>query len=151
MENDTELKDMYMVTVHLINASKLIFPYNKLASDILLEMSSSITKDIEVYKSDTGDLSNKVDKAQVDKMLEQVGFDIDLFVDDGSHISGAQIRLCEMVMPLLNKDVVYIIEDTAENNVERVLAYLTKYDCFVPKLPNPRGWGDTTLIMVKHK
>lgn len=72
MNNDTELRDMYMVTVHLINASKLIFPYNKLASDILLEMSSSITKDIEAYKSDTGDLSNKLDKTQVDKIQKEL-------------------------------------------------------------------------------
>ena len=45
------------------------------------------------------------------KLLQKTGRDIDLFIDDAYHHPRFQLFLFHTVMPLLKKDVIYIIED----------------------------------------
>lgn len=66
-------------------------------------------------------------------LLEQTGTDIDLFVDDASHLPGHQVFLARAMLPRLKKGVFYIIEDVAFP--EEVAAALSEYDCFCPALP----------------
>lgn len=90
-------------------------------------------------------------KKDVTKLIEEIGSDIDLFVDDGSHISSNQIHLCEYAMPLLNKDVVYVIEDVVKGNVERVTSYLGEYNYYVRELPGSKIGVDSIVVVVSHK
>jgi trans-aconitate methyltransferase len=50
------------------------------------------------------------------QIINKIGTDIDLFIDDGSHRPGDQVRLFHFLMPILKKDVVYIIEDVQRPN-----------------------------------
>ncbi len=93
-------------------------------------------------------------KEQVEGLIREIGSDIDLFVDDGSHLSGNQIHLCEFAMPLLNKGVIYVIEDVAKGNEERITSFLGEYDYEVHHLSSPgnrRSWVDSILIIIRHK
>jgi len=87
---------------------------------------------------------------QVIKLIKKVGADIDIFIDDASHHVHDQRFLCETVMPLLKKDVIYIIEDTRRY---RMLAkQLPQYDCVGAELlPNTRIKHNDGLLIVTHK
>lgn len=84
----------------------------------------------------------------IQKLISKTGSDIDLVIDDGSHHLEDQLFLIQNLMPLLQKDVTYIIEDVGYCN--RICKTLEKsYDLEVPKIPKtwPGGW----LIVVKNK
>ncbi len=80
-------------------------------------------------------------------LIKQTGSDIDLFIDDGCHKTNYQINLARMILPMLKKDVIYIIEDVFHPDV--VLAGLAGYECELPPLPRER-WKEK-LIIVKNK
>jgi hypothetical protein len=97
-------------------------------------------------------LCDERDKNQIEELIKKVGSDIDIFIDDASHHIHDQRFLCETVMPLLNKGVIYIIEDTGR---ARMLSeQLSQYDCFEPKLLVPSSLTkkhSNSLLVVKHK
>ena len=70
------------------------------------------------------------------ELIKQTGTDIDLFIDDASHLARNQFFLFKTVFPILDKGVVYIIEDV--KNVAKFSKLLTEYKYFVPELANPR-------------
>lgn len=86
----------------------------------------------------------------LEALIKKTGSDIDLFIDDGSHRAGNQIRVCQTLMPVLKKDVIYIIEDVW--SPEDVIKELAEYDCEVPTLAadGQRRKGDN-LVIVKNK
>lgn len=81
--------------------------------------------------------------------INKVGRDLDIFIDDGAHEHKFQIFLAKCVLPLLKKDVVYIIEDVY--SPKRVVKALNNlgYECEVPKLEK-EGYREN-LIIVKNK
>lgn len=70
---------------------------------------------------------------QIVNLINQTGQDIDIFIDDGSHKWHHQAYLAKTVLPLLKKDVVYIIEDVGFPSHLRQA--LKEYECINPKLP----------------
>lgn len=86
---------------------------------------------------------------EVEKLIEKIGSDIDLFIDDGSHLKMNQIRLCLILKPLLKKDVIYIIEDV--KYPEEVASSIQNYyDCDIIRFINKRE-RDDNLIIVKNR
>lgn len=81
-------------------------------------------------------------------LVERVGADVDLFVDDGSHDWHDQVNLCRTVMPLLKPGVVYCIEDV--RYVDRVLEALKDYDVSLAKLEpittRHRRWNNIVIV-----
>lgn len=82
------------------------------------------------------------------RLLKKTGTDIDLVIDDGSHIKEHQIFTCLYLMPLLKKDVVYVIEDVMYPEI--VASALDTYDCQIPELAGRRH-SDDRLIIVRNK
>lgn len=80
-------------------------------------------------------------------LVKEIGSDIDLIVDDGSHKTADQIFSCQILMPIIKNDVIYIIEDVTEP--EKVASALSMYDCSIPKLK--RTFRDDNLIVVTNK
>lgn len=86
-------------------------------------------------------------KEDIMRMLEITGTDIDLFIDDGSHHIDDQWFLLETVMPLLNKGVIYIIEDCGRNN--RTCRRYPQWNGYVPVLPiNERKRAFDKLVIL---
>lgn len=79
-------------------------------------------------------------------LIEQTGSDIDLVVDDGSHNLGDQIFACQTLMPLLKKEVIYIVEDVIWTR--KLMFFLQGYNCWVPQIAN-RG-GINQLVVVQN-
>ena len=83
-------------------------------------------------------------------IIEHVGNDIDLVIDDGSHQAPHQIFSCKILMPMLQKHVIYVIEDVFPcRPIARALA---EYDVEVPELMRTRRKRrDNNLVIVRHK
>lgn len=83
-------------------------------------------------------------------LIKTIGPDIDLVVDDGSHISENQISLYRRMMPVLSKDTVYVIEDVHINRMNKILRLIKEdgYKYFVPSMPVKRHY-DSNLVIVR--
>ena len=80
-------------------------------------------------------------KEDLEAFIKFAGSDIDVFIDDGSHDVRKQIYTCQVVMPLLPKNVTYVLEDVVFLN--SATRKLSMYDLTVPK-----GYH---AIIIKHK
>ncbi len=96
-------------------------------------------------------LCSQADPVKLTKLIKKIGSDIDIVIDDGSHRPNDIILSCLTLMPLLKKEVVYVIEDTNKPHAERVMKFLTKnYNLHVmrrSKMTSP----DDRLIVVTNK
>lgn len=97
------------------------------------------TKDrIQVIPCDQSSLSD------LENLIELIGSDIDIVVEDGSHIPQDQIFTCLTLMPKLKKEVIYIIEDVAEPTI---VNQFSSYDC---KVITVGKRYDDRLIVVRN-
>lgn len=103
--------------------------------------------------------SFRCDQSSKDDLLELIkktGSDIDLVIDDGSHIPEHQVFTCLTLMPRLKKNVIYVIEDVADPSIKE---HLGNYDYQIPELEYIRSrhrWKfdiskSNRLIIVRHK
>jgi hypothetical protein len=92
-------------------------------------------------------LCDETNRGNLKGLIKKIGSDIDLFIDDGSHLKSNQIRVCKILKPLLKRDVIYIIEDVSCPEI--VMDGLKEYDCrlgdFTPKFHLDR------VVIVKDK
>lgn len=91
-------------------------------------------------------LLNTKDESAMRKLIDEIGSDIDLVIDDGTHREKSQLLAVRTLMPLLKKDVIYIIEDAY--NAESIRAQLSEYNCEIG-LTGPEKVAN--LIIVKRK
>ena len=95
-------------------------------------------------------ICNELVKEDVENLIKEIGSDIDIVIDDASHHIGDQKMLLENLMPLLNKDVTYIIEDCLRTKVIR--NEYPQYDSFIPGLiPNDRPRMHEGIIILTKK
>ena len=83
----------------------------------------------------------------LENLISAIGPDLDFVVDDGSHKPEDQIFTCQTLMPLLNKNVVYVIEDVADLSL---VNKLTDYRLEIPKLVPKKTRYDDRLVVVRH-
>ncbi len=95
-------------------------------------------------------LCDQADPIGLRKLIEKIGSDIDIVIDDGSHIPRDIIISCLTLMPLIKKDVTYIIEDTNRYHAATVLEFLENYDYKVMRRRKMRT-PDDRLIVVRNK
>jgi len=96
-------------------------------------------------------LCDQTKKEDLEKLIEKTGSDIDIFIDDALHSKTTQANLCVMVMPMLQKNVIYIIEDVMQPGLmSRILAN-NGYDCSVPELGKLQQLPKNNLVVVRHK
>ena len=98
-------------------------------------------------------ICDETDEEQVKQLVNKVGSDVDLFIDDASHFVSHQIFLAKTILPLLKKDVIYIIEDVGMP--DHIKKGLIDYDCHVPRIPHKRYLRNRIpkdrLLIVKNK
>ena len=92
-------------------------------------------------------LYNQTKESDLLDLIRNIGSDIDLIIDDGSHRKDHQIFACKTLMPVVKKDVIYIIEDVSSSNL--VAQALSGYNCIIPDLK--RVYRDDKLIIVRNK
>jgi hypothetical protein len=80
------------------------------------------------------------------ELIDKTGTDIDLLVDDASHLVDQQILAVLTLMPLLKKDVIYVIEDIIFlQPIRRAVG--SYYNIYEPTFPNPRSHDDRLIIL----
>jgi hypothetical protein len=90
-------------------------------------------------------LCNQSVKEDLNNLILKTGSDIDLFIDDGSHYVTDQGFTCQIIMPQLKKDVIYVIEDVGDPSIgER---YLGEYDYRVTRFRHKNIWDDRLIIV----
>lgn len=97
---------------------------------------------IEVIKCDHSSETDLIE------LIKKTGNDLDFVVEDGSHKPEDQIFTCLTLMPLLNDDVTYIIEDVADLNI---IKSLSDYEIEVPKLNRRKERYDDWLVVIRKK
>lgn len=79
-------------------------------------------------------LLNTTVRPDMSRLIHEIGPDVDLVVDDGSHRPYAQVRTFKILKPLLKKDVIYVIEDVGyPEEIKNELNQLGKYNYQVVK------------------
>lgn len=86
-------------------------------------------------------------KEHLIKLIQEIGSDIDIVIDDGSHRSRDQAFTLITLMRLLKEDVIYIIEDVAD---PKLPIRLGDYKSVEPKIPQIDRY-DNKLLIVKNK
>lgn len=93
-------------------------------------------------------LCDERDKEDLAQLITETGSDIDLVVDDASHRVDDQIFLAQNLLPLLNQDVIYIIEDVTHSKlISRALA--DEYNTRV--IDVPRTWHGGMLYLIQKR
>nr|NIU84754.1 hypothetical protein [Candidatus Thorarchaeota archaeon] len=80
-------------------------------------------------------------------LIEKTGSDIDIFIDDASHRYPDQIFTAKTLMPLLDKDITYIIEDIS--NGGSVKKHLAQYEQHHPYVL--RGRHIRKLLVLRNR
>jgi hypothetical protein len=86
-------------------------------------------------------------RKDLENLIEKTGPDIDLFVDDGSHVPQDQVFTCLTVMPMLQEGVVYAIEDILDPDIAN---YFREYDCQVVRINRKKRRADK-IIVIRNK
>lgn len=82
------------------------------------------------------------------KIIEKTGTDIDLFIDDGSHNPHDQILTFMTIMPLLKKEVTYVIEGVQDENIVNELA---EYDFEAIDFESADTGYFNRILVIKNK
>lgn len=77
-------------------------------------------------------------------LVARTGINVDLFVDDGSHLPQDQLFTCLTVMPYLSKKVIYVIEDVADSTI---VDHLNEYNVELVRVGKRY---DDQLVIVRH-
>lgn len=88
-----------------------------------------------------------ISKEDLENLIKQIGSDIDFVIDDGSHIPKHQVFTCLTLMPMLKKEVIYVIEDVRDPHI---VDHLKDYDCHIVRRSRMRNEYDR-LVVVKNK
>jgi hypothetical protein len=84
------------------------------------------------------------------QLIASTGSDIELVIDDASHRVDDQIFAAKTLLPLLNDNVIYIIEDVAHSRVIRkALSEVGEFEFDIPDIP--RKWHGGMLVVITKK
>jgi hypothetical protein len=86
-------------------------------------------------------------KSDLEKLINNIGSDIDLVIDDASHHVDDQIFAAQTLLPLLKKDLIYIIEDVG--HTKKIARSLIGYDIYIPNIP--RKWKGGMIMVIRNK
>jgi hypothetical protein len=81
-------------------------------------------------------------------LIDYIGPNLDIVIDDGSHRPRDQVYTCLKLMPLLHKEAIYIIEDVSDLGI---IEGLKMFNVEVPKVDRARNRYDNRLVIIKYK
>ena len=83
------------------------------------------------------------------RVIDIIGTDLDIVIDDGSHVEVDQLSTARYLLPLLKKGCIYVIEDTSTARQQsRILG--RKYTAKAISFPKTEGKiRDDNLVVIK--
>ena len=102
-------------------------------------------QDNRIFKEDRIEVikCNQTNYEDLKSLIDKVGSDIDIVIDDGSHKPEDQVFTCETVMRMINFGAIYIIEDVADATI------VDKLDKFYPALIKVGERYDDQIIVMR--
>lgn len=95
-------------------------------------------------------MCDEKNKQDLINLVNDIGSDIDLVIDDASHRVDDQINLARNLLPLLKKSVNYIIEDVSHTKkIKNALNKQGGYEYLIPDIP--RKWRGGMLLVIRNK
>ena len=85
-------------------------------------------------------------KEDLRNLIKQTGSDIDIFIDDALHRTNVQIFVAKIILPLLDKDATYIIEDC--KNPHGIAEHFQKHVRQIVMFPKNKQ-NDNNLVIIK--
>src|SRR3990167_8851773 len=79
------------------------------------------------------------------KLIKEIEGNIDVVIDDGSQNLKDIITSCQTLMPLLKKDVVYVIEGTNRQQAAAIIDNLKNYNCHVMRRSRMKSANDRLI------
>lgn len=92
-------------------------------------------------------LCNQRDEHRLKNIINYIGSDIDLVIDDGSHLPEDQILTASIIVPMLDKSSIYIIEDVGNPSI---IKDLERFNCTLMKFKNNK-YRDDRLVVIKNE
>ena len=93
---------------------------------------------------------DELKEEEILNLVKNTGTDIDLVVDDACHHFHNQVFLFTHLMPLLKKEVIYIVEDCRRTRMMRKM--FPQYNYFIPQFPpNDRFKTHDGVIIFTNK
>lgn len=86
------------------------------------------------------------DEKQVKQLINKIGSDIDIVVDDASHKVNDQIKLAQTLLPLLRYGATYVIEDVGHSKKIAKALDSTKYNFYTQDVP--RNWPGGMMFVI---
>jgi hypothetical protein len=84
------------------------------------------------------------------QLIAKTGSDIELVIDDASHRVDDQIFAAKTLLPLLNDNVTYIIEDVSHSRaIRKALDEIGDFEYNIPDIP--RKWHGGMLVVITKK
>lgn len=82
------------------------------------------------------------------KLVKDMGDDVEVVVDDASHHVDDQIFAAKTLLPLLNENVIYIIEDVSHSrHIIKALSEIGDFEFDVPAIP--RKWHGGMIVVIR--
>ena len=95
-------------------------------------------------------LCDQSKKEDLVNLIKQTGQDINIVVDDGSHVPEHQIISCLTLMPYLPKDVTYIIEDVTDTKIFDIIR-ASGWDVWYKQIHHKKGHCDRMCTVTYPK
>ena len=90
---------------------------------------------------------DQASSADLERLLELTGTDLDIVIEDASHIAEHQVFTCKTLMPRLKAGVVYVIEDVGHPEIAE---QLSEYEVKAYR-PGKQSSHDDRLLIVRHR
>ena len=82
-------------------------------------------------------------------LIKTIGSDVDMVIDDASHHVADQVFLAKNLLPLLQKNVTYVIEDVRHSQyIRKTLNESGRYEYTVPIIP--RTWRGGQIVVIRN-
>lgn len=91
-------------------------------------------------------LCDETNKDDLENLIRQTGSDIDLFIDDGSHNPVHQVTTCRTLMPLLDRKVIYVIEDVKTAYIPALMEELKEYIVQAVRFPTDEAKDNLVIV-----
>jgi hypothetical protein len=96
-------------------------------------------------------LMDSTNEQNINTLIQKIGSDQDLVVDDGPHAAISQLNLAKVLVPLLTGDFIYIIEDCKRPDFLKENLNFSEYNVEVIKLNENPKVADDNLVIIRPK
>ncbi len=114
------------------------------------DIDTLVRERMQAHPRITAHIVDSTNPEQVRGVMDGLGRDFDLIVDDGSHKPKDQVTTALTLMPYLRRDGLYVIEDVADHPEPVMKEMITAFSGYDLNAVQYR-WPDSRLFLLRHR